>query len=403
MKTKILRNIFITVGVLFTLPRLLGAGTSDSTDPGQGTQPQARQISVAPLLIGGSQCYAQPVGARIALSEMARAKAAGRFLWQPAANVQVPLAMGDVITFDVPGAVNTQPSSINSAGIIVGYYFDANFLFHGFLRAPDGSFTTFDVPGDVFGTFGSGINSAGVITGTYCDAITCHGFLRAPDGSFTTFDPPGSLVTQPVGINEGGAVTGGYVDAAFNFHSFVRAADGTFDTFDPGFVQNLSGIINPAGAIVGYFFSGAAPPIRSFVRDPKGVITVFDAPSVCQTGNGTFAQGINPAGVIVGTYVDAACSHFHGFLRSRDGTLTTIDVPGASDTDPNAINPSGTVTGIVDGIGFLRTPDGTFTRFDVPGAVNGGLVPSAINAPRAVTGYWFEANGATHGFLFQPR
>ena len=152
MKTKILRNIFLSVGVLFASAQLLGAGTSDSTDPAQGTQPQARQISVAPLLIGGSQCYAQPVGARIALSEMARAKAAGRFLWQPAANVQVPLAMGDVITFDVPGAVNgTQPSGINSAGVIVGVYADTNFVGHGFLRARDGSFTTFDVPGDVFG------------------------------------------------------------------------------------------------------------------------------------------------------------------------------------------------------------------------------------------------------------
>ena len=402
MKTKILRNIFLGVGVLFASAQLLSAGTSDSADPGQGTQPQARQISVAALLIGGSQCYAQPVGARIALSEMARAKAAGRFLWQPAANVQVPLAMGDVITFDVPGALGTQPSGINSAGVITGTYCDA-VTCHGFLRAPGGSFTTFDPPGSLF-TQAYGINESGAVTGDYCDAVNCHGFVLSGDGgAFATFDVPGDVFgTFPVGINESGAVTGDYCDAV-NCHGFVRSGDGALTTFDPYLIINLSGIINPAGAIVGYFFSGAAPPIRSWVRDPKGVITVFDAPSVCQTGNGTFAQGINPAGVIVGTYVDAACSHFHGFLRSRDGTFTTIDVPGASDTDPNAINPSGTVTGIVDGIGFLRTPDGTFTRFDVPGAVNGGLVPAAINAPRAVTGYWFDANGVTHGFLFQPR
>jgi hypothetical protein len=27
-----------------------------------------------------------------------------------------------------------------------------------------------------------------------------HGFLRAPDGTFTKFDPPGSVFTQPAGL-----------------------------------------------------------------------------------------------------------------------------------------------------------------------------------------------------------
>ena len=113
-------------------------------------------------------------------------------------------------------------------------------------------------------------------------------------------------------------------------------------------------------------------------------------------------MGINPGGVIVGTYVGAACQHFHGFLRSPDGTFTTIDLPGASDTDPNAINPAGVITGIVNFFhGFWRAPNGTFSKFDVPGAVY-GLVPAALNPPGTVTGYWFDVNGATHGFLWLP-
>ena len=54
---------------------------------------------------------------------------------------------------------------------------------HGFLRAPDGRFTTFDVPGRWQGTPGhlGSINPAGAITGYYGDANgVYHGFLRTP-------------------------------------------------------------------------------------------------------------------------------------------------------------------------------------------------------------------------------
>ena len=87
----------------------------------------------------------------------------------------------------------TAAEGINLAGTIAGLYADASFVFHGFLRAPDGTITTFDAPGAVNGTTPSGINPAGAIAGTYSDAsFVGHGFLRAPDGTITTFDPPGS-------------------------------------------------------------------------------------------------------------------------------------------------------------------------------------------------------------------
>src|SRR3984893_8648546 len=47
------------------------------------------------------------------------------------------------IIFDPPGSNSTQPASINAKGAIAGSYNDANYVLHGFLRAPDGSFTTF--------------------------------------------------------------------------------------------------------------------------------------------------------------------------------------------------------------------------------------------------------------------
>jgi hypothetical protein len=56
-------------------------------------------------------------------------------------------------------------------------------VYHGFLRAPDGTITTFDPPGAVHGTFPAGINPAGAITGSYTDANGfSHGFLGFPTG-----------------------------------------------------------------------------------------------------------------------------------------------------------------------------------------------------------------------------
>lgn len=149
------------------------------------------------------------------------------------------------ITFDVPGSVClpsfpncTTPTAINPEGTITGYYADATGALHGFLRASDGTFTKFDVPGatcqGIFSicTLPSGIIPAGIITG----ASGGHGFLRAPNGTFTIFDPPGGFSTDPKAINPAGAVAGGYftfIDGNFAAPGFVRAPNGTITTFGP--------------------------------------------------------------------------------------------------------------------------------------------------------------------------
>jgi hypothetical protein len=95
---------------------------------------------------------------------------------------------GTITKPDVQGAVfYTAFTSINPSGAITGYFFDANSLGRGFVRAKDGTITTFDVPGVGAPYFGDGtipqsINPNGEITGYYTDAHgTYHGFLRNPD------------------------------------------------------------------------------------------------------------------------------------------------------------------------------------------------------------------------------
>jgi hypothetical protein len=59
--------------------------------------------------------------------------------------------------------------------------------------------------------------------GTNIDAsFVFHGFLRAPDGNVTTYDPPGSITTYPMGINPAGEISGSYADANSVFHGFAR-------------------------------------------------------------------------------------------------------------------------------------------------------------------------------------
>jgi hypothetical protein len=50
-------------------------------------------------------------------------------------------------TFDAPGAINgTFPSSINTGGVITGYFNDENFASHGFVRAQNGMIVTLMPP-----------------------------------------------------------------------------------------------------------------------------------------------------------------------------------------------------------------------------------------------------------------
>jgi uncharacterized membrane protein len=147
---------------------------------------------------------------------------------------------GSITTFDAPGAgtvpnTGTSAQNINPAGTIAGGTFDNNSVQHGFVRARDGTIITYDGPGAGTGPFQGtfpaiqdGINSAGAITGSIWDGSDVdHGFVRAPDGSITTFDTPGAGTgsgqgTFPNGINEPGTITGYYIDNNDVIHGFLR-------------------------------------------------------------------------------------------------------------------------------------------------------------------------------------
>jgi len=342
--------------------------------------------------------------------------------------LSVPLdmaAQARFITFDAPGDLATTPLSINPAGAITGYFLDANFTEHGFLRERHGTIITFDVQGAV-ATLPFSINPAGVIAGWYADTnFVAHGFLRERHG-IITFDATRNVNTFPSSINPEGTITGEYIDANFVSHGFLREHLGTIITFDapgvgPGGGPNSEGThassINPAGAITGSY-DDANNVSHAFLREPDGKFTTFEAPGAGTSPFfGTFAASINPAGSIAGYYSDGSQVGiqvvYHGFLREPDGKITTFDVPGAVAVFTSSINPAGVIVGYGADTnevahGFLRRPDGSITTFDAPGAGTSpfdGTYPFSINPAGVITGP-AEVSGITpnipHGFLRIP-
>ena len=92
------------------------------------------------------------------------------------------LSKGQFISFDVPfaGATLTQANDINAKGSIVGEWFDASGVSHGFL-AEGANITSIDYPGAAI-TTAWGINSAGHIVGSHFDTLSSssRGYLAQP-------------------------------------------------------------------------------------------------------------------------------------------------------------------------------------------------------------------------------
>src|SRR5262249_16094101 len=122
-------------------------------------------------------------------------------------------------TIDVPLADTKFGSAaygINDAGQIVGWYYDSNVVYHGFLLSVC-VYTTFNDSLAIRGTGRYGINALGQIVGSYAADLGDHGFLLS-GGTYTTLDDPSAISTVPRavsntvarGINDAGQIVGYY-------------------------------------------------------------------------------------------------------------------------------------------------------------------------------------------------
>ena len=169
------------------------------------------------------------------------------------------------------------------------------------------------------------------------------------------------------------------------------------------------------GLVAGYFIDSRSVA-HGYLRAVDGTLTMFDVPGAgTGNGQGTFAGNMSLSGeVIAGYYIDSTGMN-HGFLRAANGTITEFDVPAAA-TGPGlgtttywaqCVNPAGAITGSYydqNGAvhGYVRTPDGTIAKFDAPGAGMGsgqGTYVWAINPAGTTAGTSQDNNGVYHGLL----
>jgi hypothetical protein len=173
------------------------------------------------------------------------------------------------------GCFGSGASNINAFGIIAGGFEDnsGNFVHHSFLRNVNDQLKVLDVSGAGTGAYQGtgcpgcllGLNQFGAVAGIYSDSNSVnHGFLRSPEGKFTTFDAPGAGTDSyegtgcfsdcPVSLNNWGAITGSYIDANDVQHGYVRSSEGKIVTLDPvGSIYTFTDGINDLGALTGYY------------------------------------------------------------------------------------------------------------------------------------------------------
>ena len=318
----------------------------------------------------------------------------------------------------------TFPLAVNPAGEVAGYYIDPSGYYHGFIRNSEGVMTTVDPSANGnSGTVINAIDATGDTSGYYFDSQNAeHSFVRNSGGTITTFDPPNST-SGAQSINDNGTVAGGCLDEN-GAHGFLRAPNGIFTTFDPtGSGAQIEIVIpnqiNASGAVTGTYIDNNGV-YHGFLRDPSGSITILDAPGAGTAAEqGTELGGVNTSGTIAGGIsvgtVNGVVGASHSLVLVTSGTYTIFDPPqaGAHSSIAEAINDSGAVVGTYRDAnlvrhGYLRQPDGTFISFDDPEAAqlplsttDDGTNPRSINANGVVVGFYADANGVRHGFIWQ--
>jgi len=258
----------------------------------------------------------------------------------------------------------------------------------------------------------------------------------AQQPTITTIDAPhagtiGGYGTEAIAICPAGQIAGFYADYSNAIHAYVRATDGTITTIDApgagwgGGTIPLPPAANPPGTyavagdacglVTGYVVD-SRNVAHGYLRAADGTLTMFDVPHAgTGNGQGTFAGNMSMSGeVIAGNYVDSTGMN-HVFLRAANGAVTEFDVPAAA-TGPGlgtmtawaqCVNSAGAVTGYYfdqNGAahGYVRAPNGTIATFDAPGAGTGsglGTFTWAINPAGTTAGASQDNNGVYHGLL----
>jgi hypothetical protein len=205
---------------------------------------------------------------------------------------------GTYVTYNVPGlpaGSETDLFGINDVGAFCGDWRSSATNFANFVPFINwhGKVTSFPINGSVYNANGNiygscqAVNNLGWAAGTYQDLYENHGFLRSPNGTITTIDVPGATAntlgqnesgTVVLGLNNLGWISGHFWDASGYEHGFLRSPRGTYYQIDvadaattlPGGGTSGAGL-NDLCQVIGHYDPVAGPPQRGYIaRLPKG-------------------------------------------------------------------------------------------------------------------------------------
>jgi hypothetical protein len=244
----------------------------------------------------------------------------------------------------VPGAVTTFAYGINDKNLVTGYFFDSNFVTHGFFGTLDGQYTTFDFGHGLSATLMLPVDNAGDILGIAFDGAFCQAtqFERMADGTVIVVHKKKiDLDGTPGGFNQSGEFVGNYCDeSGKTFGYYGRNGRFKKDLTIPGDHLSVAPTgINKFGQVVGYVADGTQGNAveHGFFLD-NGTTNQVDYPGVMST----LLSGINDHGMAAG-YGFSPPSTYKPFLyNTTTKEFTPIDSEGFS-LSTAAINNEGNV------------------------------------------------------------
>jgi len=244
---------------------------------------------------------------------------------------------------NVPGAMQTGPSGINNAGVMVGEYVDKNSVSHGYILNGK-KLTTLDDPKAMAGTTGAeNLNPNGAISvvGAYNNSSgNTVGFLYKNDNYTDIPGPAGAVSSVSSGINDRGAIVGDYVDSNGRTHGFLLKGK-KYTTLDEpaAFGTTTASGINSAGWIVLWYVDQRGVVESAITKDNGNTYTPINVPLAVDS----YASDLNSAGDVTYFWVDSGGVGRGALLHA--GKYYKVNYPKAIYTYAGGINDQRTLVG----------------------------------------------------------
>jgi hypothetical protein len=269
----------------------------------------------------------------------------------PASSVQY-----SYLYINIPNATFVQPNAINNAGLVVGWYLDSSYNFHGFIWQK-GTIQYVDHPG-VPQTSLAGVNNLGQIIGEYLDAsFIVHVATYSPASSAWSDLPaiPGGwqdYVQSAVSLNDEGEALGcavdptGRVQLTWIWHPDRQAYSYlTSAAAGPGLTCGEA--LNDFQTVVGQMGTAYDDPPFLFLGDSLTGYPIAPLPPSLQGGFLLAPFGLNNRGTVAGTIFSLSNGSVSAFLRDRDGVFTIVNDTAWPQTYLTGVNDFGVLTGDV--------------------------------------------------------